>query len=282
MVKKIPVFKQFKSGEKGFSLVEVIIALFILSIVVVATYNAYLSANKVNNVQASISDTQQNARASLNLLVDLFKVAGSLLPAGLRGIEAANTNPDTVTIRFTNQSGTHFLQNTIAPGNKDWLEIPLTDDITGWGAGDKFYFWKVPGGPGQWMTINTTNTNNGKGVYEISFVEPALTAGCVPGDAIVKLIEFKYYVDQTDSVNPVLVQRDGLGNTGQLSEGLRNLNFQYTLSNGTLVDAPTVNDTIKLVTIDLTAATTESDPDWKADGGHRLRRLTSSVYLLSN
>ena len=279
MVKKLSVLKRITPGEKGFSLVEILIALFILSIVVIAIYNAFLSANKVGNVQASISDTQQNARASLNLLTDLFKVAGSFLPAGLRGIEAADTNPDTVTIRFTNQSGTHFLQNTIAAGGKADLKIPLTDDITGWGVGDKFYFWKVPGGPGQWLTINTILTNNTDGVYEISFTESALTNGCAPGDAIVKLTEFKYYVNQADST---LVQKDGLGNTGFLAEGLRNFNFQYTLSTGALVNAPAATDSIRLVTIDLTAATAKKDPDWKSDGGHRLRRLTTSVYLMNN
>jgi prepilin-type N-terminal cleavage/methylation domain-containing protein len=283
MVEKLSVSRRFAlEGEKGFSLVEVIIALFILSIVVVATYNAYLSANKVTDVQASISDTQQNARASLNLLTDLLKVAGSFLPAGLRGIQASNTNPDTITVRFSSQSGTHTLQNSITAGNKDVFKIPNTDNISGWGVGNKFYLWKVPNGPGQWYTVASITNNTFDGVYEIAFAEAAVTTGCAPGDAIVKLNEFKYYVDQTDSLNPVLMQRDGLGNLGALAEGLRNLNFTYTLSNGTVVDAPTAADTVKLISIDLTAATEESDADWQADGGHRLRRLSSSVYLLSN
>ena len=282
MPQKLPFCKRSLLSQAGLSLVEIIIALFIIVLVSTFALRAYLNAHKVEIVQASISETQQNARASLNLLTDLFKVAGSFLPAGLRGIEAADTNPDTVTIRFTNQSGTHFLQNTVAGGSKADLKILLTDDIAGWGAGTKFYLWKVPGGPGQWLTVNAILTNNTDGVYEISFTESALTNGCDPGDAIVKLNEFKYYVDKTDTLNPVLTQKDGLGNIGFLSEGLRNLNLQYTLSTGALVDAPTAADSIRLVTIDLTTATAESDPDWKTDGGHRLRRLTTSVYLLSN
>ena len=282
MDKKLSLHKKLLFSKAGLSLIEIIIALFIVVIISTFALRAYLSAHKVEGVQASISDTQQNARASLNLLTDLFKVAGSFLPAGLRGIEGTNTNPDTVIIRFTNQSGTHFVQNTIAAGGKAALEIPLTDDTTGWAAGTKFYFWKVPSGPGQWLSVNSIITNNTKGVYEISFNEAALTSGCFAGDAILKLNEFKYYVDTTDVLNPALMQQDGLGVTGFLAEGLRSLNFQYTLSTGALVDAPSAGDIIKLVTIDLTTATVDKDPDWKSDGGHRLRRLTTSVYLLSN
>jgi hypothetical protein len=149
-------------------------------------------------------------------------------------------------------------------------------------VGTKFYFWKVPNGPGQWLTVAAITKNAADGVYEIAFSEAAVTGGCSAGDAIVKLTEFKYYVDQTDSLNPVFMQRDGLGSTGVLAEGLRNLNFTYTLANGAVVDVPTAADTIKLVNIDLTAATEKADPDWQPDGGHHLRRLTTSVYILSN
>lgn len=282
MVAKLSVLKRITPGEKGLSLVEILIALFILSIVIVATYNAYLSANKVGNVQASISDTQQNARASLNLLTDILKVGGSFLPTGLRGIQASNTNPDTITVRFSNQSGTHTTRNTIAAGTKDVFHIPNTDNISGWGVGNKFYLWKVPNGPGQWLTVASITNNTLDDVYEIAFAEASVTAGCSPGDALVKLNEFKYYVDQTDTLNPAMMQKDGLGNIGVLAEGLRNLNFTYTLSNGAVVDVPAATDTVKLVHIDLTAATEKSDADWQADGGHRLRRLSTSVYLLSN
>src|SRR3989304_4982266 len=106
MDKKLSLHKKLLFSKAGLSLIEIIIALFIVVIISTFALRAYLSAHKVEGVQASISDTQQNARASLNLLTDLFKVAGSFLPAGLRGIEGTNTNPDTVIIRFTNQSGT--------------------------------------------------------------------------------------------------------------------------------------------------------------------------------
>ncbi|MBI5591872.1 MAG: prepilin-type N-terminal cleavage/methylation domain-containing protein [Deltaproteobacteria bacterium] len=87
-----------KSNPKGFTLIEVMIAIAMTGIVMGAIYGIFFSANQTYFTQDAVTDTQQRARIGLDFMVRDIRIAG-LDPMGtaVAGIEAATATK----IRFT-------------------------------------------------------------------------------------------------------------------------------------------------------------------------------------
>lgn len=62
--------------SKGFTLIEVMIALAILSIVVTAVYTTFISQNNNALIQEDVADVQQNARIALDLIARDIRGSG--------------------------------------------------------------------------------------------------------------------------------------------------------------------------------------------------------------
>ena len=87
------------------------------------------------------------------------------------------------------------------------------------------------------------------------------------------------YKLQPDSRGPILVRDENTGEGGQLmAENVENLQFRYTLSDGTVTDSPTNPGTIRMVQVTVTARTKMTDPDLGGDG-YRRRELTTVLKL---
>jgi type IV pilus assembly protein PilW len=95
----------YKSDPKGFTLVEVLIAIAITGVVLGAIYSVFASANQTYFTQDSVADTQQRARIGLDMMVRDIRMAGlDPMLTYTAGIEAATATK----IRFTadkNMSG---------------------------------------------------------------------------------------------------------------------------------------------------------------------------------
>src|ERR1700691_4360622 len=75
--------------EKGFTLIEVLVAVSLMLIVVAATLGTLTSAVNATQGITLMADTQQNLRAGLNYMVRDFLQTGEGLPQG--GITIPNT-----------------------------------------------------------------------------------------------------------------------------------------------------------------------------------------------
>ena len=85
--------------EHGFSMVELLVALGILSLVMAGVYSLMIQNEKIYQVQLNLSDMQQNARVSLDLMAREIRMAGAdptyrafLDPAVNEAIEAAGAS----------------------------------------------------------------------------------------------------------------------------------------------------------------------------------------------
>jgi type IV pilus assembly protein PilW len=88
----------FKSNQKGFTLLEVLIAIAITGVVLGAIYNVFSSANQSYFTQDSVADTQQRARIALDFMVRDIRMAGlDPMLTYTAGIELATATK----IRFT-------------------------------------------------------------------------------------------------------------------------------------------------------------------------------------
>src|SRR5216110_1378285 len=72
----------FSRTEKGFTLVELMIAMGITLLILGGALTAFMSAMAINDTAALVSDASQNLRAGTNLLVRDLLQAGRGLPIG--------------------------------------------------------------------------------------------------------------------------------------------------------------------------------------------------------
>ena len=101
------------NNKKGFTLVELLVALALSGLVVTAIYAAYQSQHKTYIVQESVAEMQQNLRAAMYLMTQEIRMAG-YDPRGATdaGIVAGDFDDDEIRFRKdSNGSGT--IEDTI-------------------------------------------------------------------------------------------------------------------------------------------------------------------------
>jgi len=80
------------SGERGFSLIEVLASLVIMIVVVIAALTMFDRSNRMTKVETSVSDAQQNARFASYQLVREARMAGAGgVPASLGNVQLGVT-----------------------------------------------------------------------------------------------------------------------------------------------------------------------------------------------
>ena len=102
---------------------------------------------------------------------------------------------------------------------------------------------------------------------------------CYPmGAIIIALQRIKYFIDNTDSLHPNLMMQLP-GRLPQVyAENIEDLQFEYTMKNGMVVDVPAIVNDIRQVRVLMTARTGNPDPEFP-DDPYRRRQYTSRVNL---
>jgi len=113
--------------EKGFTLIEVLVAITVLSLVVAVTLSTLTNAIHATEAVSLMADTQQNLRAGLNYMVRDFLQTGEGIPLG--GITIHNTGGTSAMQRpGPGTPGTSF-----GTFNTTWTALPAI--ITGYQLG---------------------------------------------------------------------------------------------------------------------------------------------------
>ena len=95
VIKKIKIL-----NEKGISLVELLIAVFLTVLICSAMLDFYLIQHNQFLVQEDISDMQQNARVAMDEITKNIRKAGY----GLFGHQVISVNPNSIRIFYSNGS----------------------------------------------------------------------------------------------------------------------------------------------------------------------------------
>ena len=95
-----------------------------------------------------------------------------------------------------------------------------------------------------------------------------------------KAITYRLQWDAADPGKPVLVRNENGGGAEILADNVENLQIKYTLGDETVTDLPVLPESIRMVTINVTARTNIKDPQLSGDG--YLRRGLSSYTLVRN
>ena len=95
-----------------------------------------------------------------------------------------------------------------------------------------------------------------------------------------KAITYRLQWDDADPGKPVLVRNENGGGAEILADNVENLQIKYTLGDETVTDLPVLPESIRMVTINVTARTNIKDPELSGDGYRR--RALSSYTIVRN
>jgi prepilin-type N-terminal cleavage/methylation domain-containing protein len=277
------------SKNKGVTLIELLIALGISSILVAALYRTFIGQQKTYIVQDQVVDMQQNVRVAINKMMRDVRMAGfgnvgDLL--GTRGIEngftgevnsftqviTPNANSITIVGGFRQIS---TLDGDAAARQKKITLKNATDASQFDGA--IHHYISVVG-----LESNTVQSRTGA---ELTLNQPLKVAHAV-GTPIFKIHAITYGV-RDDNGTPVLF-RDLYSNTTSskretVAENIENVQFEYFdgANPPNLLTLPIADPTIiRMVRVTVTARTSMNDPDYKGGvGGYRRRQITSNIQV---
>lgn len=135
-------------NKSGFTLVELLIAMFISSLVIGAIYTTYEKQQKVYTAQDQVVDVQQNLRAGMNIMTREIRMAGyDSQGTGKYGITTADAGTFSFTADVNNDGG--------SPGSGETFQYSLYDSD---GDGTNDALRRTPGG--------STLANN---IYNLEF-----------------------------------------------------------------------------------------------------------------
>ncbi len=258
--------------EKGFTIIELLIALLITGILVTAGYGVYINQHEGWIIQEQVSSMQQNARAAMHELETKIRMAGYKLPGGIEPIYAQNTNPDTITIIFKSEMGCDATIEHDMPQPSSELRCD-GHDVSCFKVDTWAYIYDPFADTGEFFYITQVQT----GSSHIQHNTMDLSR-CYPQGSIVSYMDmFKFYIDQTDTNHPNLMEQHVLETPQVYAENIEDLQFRYGLANGVYVDVPPAASVVREVVISLVARTDKKDLQFA--GEYRRRSLTSDVKI---
>lgn len=73
---KLTMMRETERGEKGFTLIELMVAMIIAMVIVAAAFTVLVTSNKATQINEQVADTQQNVRLAMELISQDIKLAG--------------------------------------------------------------------------------------------------------------------------------------------------------------------------------------------------------------
>ena len=262
----------FKSC-KGMTLIETLLALFLTGIITAAMFKVYINQHHAWMIQDSVIEMQQNARASIDELTRQIRMAGYALPNGLNALEASNTDPDTITIIYM-ASGCEA--PIVHPMPQPSAEIRCDgNDVSCFSDGQMAYIYDPFTETGEFFTITQVQTGSSHIQHNLA----PLSKSYPDGSNLMSIDRVKYYIDNSDTLHPMLMVQAGNSIPQVYAEDIVDLQFFYTLKNNITLDDPgaLIGDT-RQVSIVVTSRTPEKDVELE-ENPYRFETYQSKVYL---
>lgn len=260
-------------NSRGFSLLEVLIALTLTGVITAAILQAYITQHQNYMVQDDITAVQQSARAAIDEIGRHVRMAGNGLPAGLDALVPANSNPDSLYIRYRVDDCEATVDTTMASVTAD---IICGGGVSCFQADQIAYIYHPDSGGGEWFWITSVDSINNR----IGHSSAPLSQAYVEGAIVITLEEVLFYVDSVSNMDHPRLMLQLPGGSPQIyADNVDDLQFQYRLANGVVVDDPVLIEDVSEVLISVTGRSDTPDPDGDEDDPYRRRTYASSVHL---
>ncbi len=256
----------------GFTLIELLIAVFLAAIVTSAAMAIYIAQHKQLIVQDEVTDMQANIRAAAVELTSKIRMAGYNVPEMIPSLEAKNTNPDTIIVTY---DGGGLQDVTI----EHQMPLPSAElrcdghDISGLHDNDWVYIWDPFNERGEFFLVSHVQV----AACHIQHNTMPLIRCYPAGSMLIMLNQFKYYIDNSDADHPNLMVWTPQTGAQVFAENITDLNFQYVLASGQIVDTFADEDMVREVIITLDARTDKQDLEFHT--GYRTRDLDTRVKV---
>lgn len=281
-------------NRKGLTLIELLIALIISSVLIAAIYKTFISQQQTYTVQEQVVDMQQNIRAAINQMIREIRMAGF-------GIQNAV---------FWGADGMHGkYKNIIHPGDdgKSITIVGAYEEVTY--VAEDFNLITSPDrrkikiknasffdtGGLKYISFNGTESHRIKSITYIADSDPnkscyelelfdELTEDHPKGEPVFRVYAITYSLGVDSDGKTLLLRNDNVpGGLGPqpVAENIESLRFKYTLKDGTeFWDTVPGNrrDEIRMVQVTIVARTDRVDPNLSGDGFRR-RTLTTNIQL---
>jgi hypothetical protein len=258
--------------HRGISLVEMLIALGLTGIVTASVLKAYITQHKNYMIQDDITTIQQNVRASVDELSRQLRMAGYALPLGLPSLEAGNTDPDTVTITYHDDGCDTYLAAAMPLPS---AELKCGTDISCFHDGQWVFIFEPDSGGGEFFEITHVQAD----AFHLQHNTMTLSRAYGADAVVLSLLRVQYYVDNTDTTHPNMMMKLPGKPAQVFAENISDLQFQYKLVDGTIVDVPVAIEDVREVIITVTGRSNMADPDRAEGENYRYRTYTTSVAL---
>jgi prepilin-type N-terminal cleavage/methylation domain-containing protein len=261
-----------KDRSAGFTMVELLVAVILATIVTSAAMAVYVAQHKQMIVQDEVSDMQANIRAGAQELVTNIRMAGYNIPDALLPLEAYDTNPDTILIAY--DAGTLRDVTLEWPMPQPSAELRCDGhDITGLYDHDWVYIFDPISENGEFFEVTEAQYAS----QHIQHRNHRLRIAYPSGSQVLKIHQYKYYIDNTDPDHPNLMRWSHRYGPQIFAENIVDLNIQYLLANGTIVDVPPRTEMVREVIIFIEARVNKADDEFGVD--YRTRTLQTRVKV---
>ena len=252
--------------KKGLTLVELLIALVLSSILIAALYRVFISQQRIYMVQDQVADIQQNVRIAIGQMTKEIRMAG--YGGNILDI-------------FDNING---FSNIVTPANNS-ITILLADQVG-------VLKQNAMKGNNQLKVTNASIFNTDKKKYLClnglnNYLVQSITADTVTMTTVLAedhIIKEPVYLVKAITYNlgrsgskTVLRRNENTGGGGQpLAENMESLQLTYFDANGNITTNP---QDIRMIRVMVTVKTNLSDPEYKGGDGYRRRVLSSYIKV---
>jgi len=254
-------------GKKnGVTLIELLIALVLSSILTAALYRAFISQERTYTVQDQVAEMQQNIRVAMGQMTKEIRMAGyggDMLSIfgdvnGFTDIITPGTN--VITIILADQVGV-LKQNAV----KGTQQLKVTNSRI-FNTDKKRY-----------MCMNGLNNYMIQSVVDDTIVLTAPLAEGHPIHQPVYLVKAISYYLGASGAKTVLRRNENTGGGGQpVADHIEGLEFTYFDANG---NGTSNSQDIRMVKVAVTARTSMLDLQLKGGDGYRRRTLSSNIKV---
>jgi prepilin-type N-terminal cleavage/methylation domain-containing protein len=252
--------------KKGLTLVELLLALALSSILIAALYRVLISQHKTYGIQEQVADMQQNLRIALDQMTREIRMAGyggNILAifGDINGFTDIITPADnSITIILADQVG--VLKQTTTKG----LNQLKVTNASIFNTDKKKY-----------LCLNGLNNYLIRSILTDTIT---LTSSLSEDHVInepVCLVKAITYALGLSGGKPALRRNENTGGGAQpVAENVESLQFAYFDKNGNVTLNP---PDIRMVKVTVTAKTNKSDPEYRGGDGFRRRILSSHIKV---
>jgi len=261
--------------DKGVTLVELMIALMMSSILIAALYRTFIGQQKTYTVQEQVVDMQQNVTVSIHRMMSEIRMAGfgnvnnALgLVGGVNGFTQVITpgaNSVTIVGGFKQIRRDNGSPITVDSASGNTITLDYTPNSEEFNTEAK-----------RFISIGGVESNKFQINGKVLTLDSGLKLNHAKGTPIFKIQAISYGLGLSDGKKVLQRNENTGGGAFAVAENIENVQFEYFDANGNPTGIPS---NIRMVRVTVTARTDMSDPEFAGGDGYRRRQIASNIYI---